>query len=30
MNVAKRRRDPEAVLEHVADGVHVVVDAANG
>jgi acyl-CoA hydrolase len=30
MNVADLRRPPEAVLEHIADGAHVVVGLANG
>ena len=30
MNLSERRREPEAVLEHIADGAHVVVGAANG
>ena len=30
MNLSERRREPEAVLEHIADGAHVVVGVANG
>jgi acyl-CoA hydrolase len=30
MNVAELRRSPEAVLEHIADGAHVIVGVANG
>ena len=30
MKIDERRRDAEAVLEHVADDAHVIVGVANG